>query len=46
MSPDPGAGKVRQSRLMSQAGRVHDVVCAYVSVFMHSDEGASIPPLT
>ena len=36
-SPASGAGNVRESRLMSQVGRVREVVCAQVSVFLRSE---------
>jgi hypothetical protein len=36
-SPDPGAGKVTQPRL-PQVWRVHEVVCAHINVFKHSEK--------
>jgi hypothetical protein len=36
-SPAPGAGNMREARLMSLHGRVHEVVCAYISGFLQSE---------
>jgi len=36
-SPASGAGKVSESRLVLQVGRVRGVVCALISVFLSSE---------
>jgi hypothetical protein len=45
-SPASGAGNVRERRLISQVGRVREVVCAYISVFLQSERWRCQDPST
>jgi len=44
--PASDAGNVSESRLMSQAGRMREFVCAYISVYLQRGDGTSICQLT